>query len=64
MSYWFNKKGVGIFVVRVVVQDTVYFPCDMSVESIFIFDLKFDTYGFRKNWFPFFLSPKSKMAAK
>ena len=39
-------------------------PCDMSVKSNFTFDLIFliDRIQ-KKKWFPFFLCPKSKMAA-
>ena len=37
------------------VQGTVYFPCDMSVESNFTFDLIFWIHeDSEKNWFPSF----------
>ena len=43
----------------------MYFPCDMSVESNFAFDLIFLIREYsEKNRFPFLLSSKSKMAAK
>ena len=45
-------------------QDTVYFPCDMSVKSNFTFDLIFLHKDSGKNRFPFFVSPEFKMAAK
>ena len=47
-----------------VTVSNVEHPCDMSVKSNFTLDLIFlilkDS---EKNWFPFFLCPKSKMAA-
>ena len=47
-----------------IVQDTAYFLSDLSVESNLTFDIIFQIHECsEKNWFPFFLSPKSKMAA-
>ena len=51
--------------VLIIVQNTVYFPCNMSVKSNFTFDLIFViNEDSEKNWFPFFLCQKSKTAAK
>ena len=46
------------------VQGTVYFPCDMSVKSNFTFDFIFLMHKGSEKRFPFFVSPKSKMAVK
>ena len=50
---------------HILVQDTVYFSCDMSVKSNFTFDLIFLIHEDSEKKLVFiFLSPKSKMVGK